>query len=125
MALAGGTAGAAGQGAWQSLCELVRRRPAASSDGDGDAHAVPGQGELEELRATPEDAGRARALARALTERAQRDAEFGRELDAWRDRHGGDSVTMGIYGGTQGTVVQARHIGTLNLGSPGRPGAEG
>ncbi|GAA2482146.1 hypothetical protein GCM10010393_11000 [Streptomyces gobitricini] len=125
MALAGGTAGAAGQGAWQSLCALVRRRPAAHSDGDEDAQGVTGQRELEELRASPDDTERARALARALAVRARQDAEFGQELDAWRNRHGGGSVNMGIYGGTQGTVVQAQHIGTLNVGRPERPGADG
>jgi hypothetical protein len=126
MALAGGTAGAAGQGAWQSLCALVRRRPAGSGDGDGyeDGQGAAGQRELEELRAAPGDTARARALAEALTVRVGQDAEFGRELEVWLSRHGGGGVHMGIYGGTQGTVVQSQHIGTLNLGGSQRPAAE-
>ncbi|MFF3328830.1 hypothetical protein ACFYWX_04595 [Streptomyces sp. NPDC002888] len=117
MALAGGTAGAAGQQIWASLRELVRRRPASGER--------TGEGELTALDEASDDTVRARELAGVLALRAQQDPAFAQALEAWRraaeavnrGRTGSGDVHNKISGSTfHGTVVQARDInGSLYL----------
>lgn len=118
MALAGGTAGAAGQQVWASLRDLVRRRPA----GQGPS----GEDELTGLDTASDDAERARELAGVLAERARQDPAFAQALESWRRRAeewhdartGAGDVRNEISGGTfQGPVVMARDInGPLTFG---------
>lgn len=117
MALAGGTAGAAGQQIWASLRDLVRRGPATGPAG--------GEGELAALEEVSDSPSRARELSRALAERAEEDPGFARELAAWRrdaEARGGTGTGDGdvhnvISGGTQTTVVQTRDVhGNLHFG---------
>ncbi|MFI9237073.1 hypothetical protein [Streptomyces sp. NPDC053079] len=119
MALASGTAGAAGQQIWFALRNLVARRP--------DPEAAPdGAGELVALDETPDSVDRARELAGTLAERAGQDPAFARALETWRReaevlpglRTGTGEVGNEISGGTfQGAVVQARDInGPLSFG---------
>ncbi|MFJ8535671.1 hypothetical protein [Streptomyces sp. NPDC093591] len=71
MALAGGTAGAAGG-------VLVRHRPS--------GRALSGEGELAALDAAADDAERARELAELLARRAGQDPAFAQALETWRHR---------------------------------------
>ncbi|QFR01164.1 hypothetical protein F9278_38870 [Streptomyces phaeolivaceus] len=121
MALAGGTAGAAGQQIWASLRELVSRRPRGE-----EAH---GEGELNALARTADDTARARELADVLTLRAARDAAFATALDAWRGRAealaappatGTGDVRNEVGGTVHGPLIQARDIhGSIHLGPQG------
>jgi hypothetical protein len=117
MALAGGTAGAAGEQIWMSLRNLVRRRPS-------DAEAY-GEGELTALDQAADSTERATELAEALALRARQDPAFAEALAAWRreaealegTRTGAGDVRNVVSGGTQGTVVQARDVhGSINFG---------
>ncbi|WP_369171131.1 hypothetical protein AB5J49_26070 [Streptomyces sp. R28] len=118
MALAGGTAGAAGQQIWASLRDLVRRRPSGQSP--------EGEAELTALGTAADDAERARELAQVLAQRAGQDPAFAQALATWRRqaeawdeaRTGAGDVRNEISGGTfQGPVVQARDInGPLTFG---------
>lgn len=118
MAVAGGTAGAAGQQIWASLRDLVRRRPSGRTQG--------GEAELTALGTATDDAERARELAEVLAQRARQDPDFARALETWRHRAeawdqartGAGDVHNEISGGTfQGPVVQARDInGPLTFG---------
>ncbi|MEU6809395.1 hypothetical protein ABZ920_10375 [Streptomyces sp. NPDC046831] len=117
MALAGGTAGAAGEQLWTSLLNLVRRRSPDAAAHDG--------GELTALTEGADRADRAAELAEALTLRARQDPAFAEALAAWRreadalegTRSGAGDVRNVVSGGTQGTVVQARDVhGGINLG---------
>ncbi|MCX5238192.1 hypothetical protein OG824_23655 [Streptomyces prunicolor] len=117
MALAGGTAGAAGQQIWTSLHHLVTRRPSGGEPYGG-----------SELTALAQSAGsteRATELARVLALRARQDPAFAEALAAWRreaealegTRTGAGDVRNTISGGTQNTVVQARDIhGSIHFG---------
>ncbi|MFB7916155.1 hypothetical protein [Streptomyces sp. NPDC056061] len=116
MALAGGTAGAAGEQMWTTLRNLVRRR---SSDRE------PHDDEFTALAGAADSAERATALAEALALRARQDPAFAEALAAWRreaealegTRTGAGDVSNAVSGGTQGTVVQARDVhGSINLG---------
>jgi hypothetical protein len=119
MALAGGTAGAAGQQIWTSLRELVTRR---RSDG-----APQGEGELTALAQAGDSDERAIELAEVLRLRAEDDSDFARALQAWRTEAenlhftstGSGDVRNEISGGTvHGNVVQARDIhGSIHFGS--------
>ncbi|MFD7325187.1 hypothetical protein ACFV9D_29520 [Streptomyces sp. NPDC059875] len=111
MALASGTAGAAGQSLWERLRALVRREAPASEG---------------ELAALDEDAGddrRARELADALALRAAQDPAFAQALTLWREEAerlhsagGGGDTHQEISGGTQKNVVIARDVhGSINL----------
>ncbi|MEU1001283.1 hypothetical protein [Streptomyces tibetensis] len=117
MALAGGTAGAAGQHIWASLRGLVRRRP--------EGGAASGEAELTALDEAADDGDRARKLAEVLVLRAQQDPAFARALDAWRreaealdgKRTGAGDVHSEFSGGEfQGPVVVSRDIGKLRFG---------
>jgi hypothetical protein len=117
MALAGGTAGAAGEQIWMSLRNLVRRRPA-----DGEPQ---GEGELVALADAADDAERAAELARTLSLRAQQDPAFAEALAAWRreaealegTRTGTGNVGNTVSGGRQDTVIQMRDMhGDMNIG---------
>lgn len=123
MALAGGTAGAAGQQLWTSLRDLVRR-PFAHQEAPG------GEGELETFLGTPENSAerdrRARELAEVLTLRARQDPDFAKALTIWqRDaeqatgpRTGTGDVHNENSGGTvHGNLLQARDInGPITFG---------
>lgn len=111
MALAGGTAGAAGQQIWASLRDLVRRRPPSGEPC--------GEGELTALAAAADNGDRARELAEVLTLRAHQDPAFAQALLALRRdaealeglRTGSGDVHNEISGGTfKGNVIQARDI---------------
>ncbi|WP_105973053.1 hypothetical protein [Streptomyces geranii] len=118
MALAGGTAGAAGQQIWASLRDLVRRRSPVGEPR--------GEGELTSLGEAADSPTRARELAEVLALRARQDPAFAQALDTWRreaealdgTRTGSGDVRNEISGGTvQGPVVQARDInGPLHFG---------
>lgn len=117
MALAGGTAGAAGEQIWMSLRNLVRRRHS-----DEEPY---GEGELTALVQAADSAERATELAEALALRARQDPAFAEALAAWRQeaevlegtRTGTGDVHNAISGGTQGTVIMARDVhGSINLG---------
>ncbi|MER6070853.1 hypothetical protein ACFYZB_28695 [Streptomyces sp. NPDC001852] len=118
MALASGTAGAAGEQIWTSLRDLVRRwRSGAEQSGD--------QRELTALAEAPDNPERAAELAEVLARRARQDPAFAQALAAWRreaealegTRTGTGDVHNTISGGTQNTVVQARDVhGSINLG---------
>ncbi|MFE9311618.1 hypothetical protein ACIQCF_27130 [Streptomyces sp. NPDC088353] len=115
MALAGGTAGAAGQQAWASLRGLVRRRTAPEAVPDMPGELPSGEEEFAALDEQAESAERARALARVLALRAMYDDAFRADLAAWRGaaedaaaRTGAGDVHNRITGGTPGTVVMGR-----------------
>ncbi|MFE7463362.1 hypothetical protein ACFU6R_04565 [Streptomyces sp. NPDC057499] len=115
MALASGTAGAAGQSLWERLRALVRRQT---------ADAV-GEGELAALAEDTGNDARARELAAALALRADQDPVFAQALTLWHQeaervhgagaRDGGDTHQE-ISGGTQHNVVFTRDVhGPINL----------
>ncbi|WP_030670477.1 hypothetical protein [Streptomyces cellulosae] len=117
MALAGGTAGAAGEQIWTSLRNLVGRRSSAGEPNH--------ESELTALAEAADSAERATELAEALALRARQDPAFAEALAAWRreaealegTRTGSGDVRNVISGGTQSTVVQARDVhGSINLG---------
>ncbi|MFI2720481.1 hypothetical protein ACH5AI_29775 [Streptomyces collinus] len=98
VALASGTAGAAGEQIWASLRELVTRR---GSGAGAEEPAVPAE--------PPRTEERAGQLAALLNERAGQDPDFAAALEIWRRRADarvasptGD-VHNEISGGTQTT----------------------
>ncbi|MEU5535664.1 hypothetical protein [Streptomyces sp. NPDC020362] len=120
MALASGTAGAAGQQIWTSLRGLVRRRTDTGPSGEGELTA------LAAAVGSAERAARAERLAQVLAERARQDPAFADALRAWRQdaldsaRTGSGDVHSEVSGGRQQTVIQARDInGDINLGNHG------
>ncbi|MFE2599443.1 hypothetical protein ACWCOZ_07690 [Streptomyces sp. NPDC001840] len=123
MMMAGGAAGAAGQGAgqsaWQSLVALVRRRPVEGDPGQG----TTGRRELEEFEADPENPVRAQGLADALVLRAGQDPEFARRLSGCL--FGPGRTHMEVSGGQQNNVVQAQYVGTLHISGSNGPAAAG
>ncbi|WP_328872821.1 hypothetical protein OHT76_23445 [Streptomyces sp. NBC_00287] len=118
MALASGTAGAAGQQIWEKLRSLVRRRP--------DPEAPSGEGELVALGEAADDSERAHELANVLALRAAQDPAFAQALESWRqeaeawDRAptGSGDVHNEITGGDfKGPVFQGRDFnGPMNFG---------
>ncbi|CAL9287428.1 hypothetical protein SUDANB66_01323 [Streptomyces sp. SudanB66_2053] len=124
MALASGTAGAAGQNLWERLRALVQRRPDPQSDAvQGDEE--PEMGAL--VVALDEDASdeqRAARLAEGLARRARQDPAFAEALALWRREaeqvsgaSGGGTQHQEISGGTQHNVVFTRDVhGSINLG---------
>ncbi|HEX5566692.1 MAG TPA: hypothetical protein VFY14_07145 [Streptomyces sp.] len=126
MALAGGTAGAAGQQAWTSLRGLVRRRTAPDAVSGEPGEVPSGEEEFAALEERAESAERARALARALASRAAYDDAFREDLAAWLGAAedavagtGAGDVHNRITGGTQGTVVMGRDFhGPVTFGRP-------
>ncbi|MFI2207210.1 hypothetical protein ACH47Z_42390 [Streptomyces sp. NPDC020192] len=120
MALASGTAGAAGQQIWTSLRDLVRRRTDAEPSGEGELTA------LAAAVGSAERTARAEQLAQALAERARQDPAFADALRIWRQdaldavRTGSGDVHNEISGGRQQTVILARDIhGDINLDNHG------
>ncbi|MEV5351875.1 hypothetical protein ACIPM2_23460 [Streptomyces sp. NPDC086081] len=103
LALASGTAGAAGEQMWASLRELVVRRGSRSGEEEPAVPADP-----------PRSEERAGQLAELLNERARQDPDFADALEIWRRRAGAQvasrsgDVTNTITGGSQGTVIQGR-----------------
>ena len=129
MALAGGTAGAAGEQIWTSLRNLVGRRSSGGEpDGQpqGEPHGEPqGERELTALVQVADSTERARELAEALALRARQDPAFAEALAAWRreadalegTRSGAGDVHNTVSGCTQDTVIMARDVhGSINLG---------
>ncbi|MEV7018185.1 hypothetical protein C1708_07800 [Streptomyces sp. DH-12] len=125
MALASGTAGAAGQNLWERLRSLAQRSPAREPDaGQGDGEAAVG----ELVTALDEDASdeeRAARLAEGLALRARQDPAFAEALALWRREaeqlpgasSGGGAQHQEISGGTQHNVVFTRDVhGSINLG---------
>ncbi|MFB7500531.1 hypothetical protein ACFC09_38630 [Streptomyces sp. NPDC056161] len=117
MALASGTAGAAGEQIWTSLRNLVRRRLSDQAPYD--------EGELTALAEAPDSTERATELAEALALRARQDPAFAEALAVWRreaealegTRTGAGDVRNVVSGGTQSTVIQTRDVhGSINLG---------
>ncbi|WKX72179.1 hypothetical protein [Streptomyces sp. XD-27] len=120
MALASGTAGAAGQQIWTSLRDLVRRRTDAEPGGEGELTA------LAAAVGSVERVARAERLAQVLAEWARQDSAFADALRAWRQdavdamRTGPGDVHNEVSGGRQETVILARDIhGDINLGGHG------
>lgn len=122
MALASGTAGAAGQSLWERLRALVRREAAEAVEAAG---AV-GEGELVAFAEDTGNGARARELADALALRADQDPAFAQALTLWHREaervHGGEGGRGGgdthqeISGGTQHNVVFTRDVhGPINL----------
>lgn len=112
MALAEGTAGAAGRQLWTSLREMVGRSVARQGTEDD-------EGELEAFLGVRGDSAerepRARELAAALALRAQQDQDFAHALTIWRRNAeratGSGDVSNVISGGTvHRNVIQARDI---------------
>ncbi|MEU3556108.1 hypothetical protein [Streptomyces fragilis] len=126
VALASGTAGAAGQQAWTSLRDLVRRRSEPELAPDAPEGIPSGEEELAALDERAESVERARALARVLGLRAAYDDAFRADLAAWRSaaeetvvRTGEGDVHNRITGGTQSTVVMGRDFhGPITFNQP-------
>ncbi|SNT46032.1 hypothetical protein [Actinacidiphila glaucinigra] len=126
MALAGGTAGAAGQQAWMSLRDLVRRPTAPDTGPEGPGEIPSGEEEFAALDEEAESAERAQALARALALRATYDDAFREHFAAWRSaaqdtvaRPGGGNVDNSVTGGRQGTVIMGRDFhGPITFNQP-------
>ncbi|MET9880804.1 hypothetical protein ABZZ36_40320 [Actinacidiphila glaucinigra] len=120
MALAGGTAGAAGQQAWMSLRDLVRRPTAPGTGPEGPGEIPSGREEFAALDEEAESAERALAL------RATYDDAFREHFAAWRRaaegnvaRTGGGNVDNSITGGRQGTVIMGRDFhGPITFNQP-------
>ncbi|MEW2071240.1 hypothetical protein [Streptomyces sp. NPDC007346] len=125
MALASGTAGAAGQNLWERLRALAQRPSARQPDaaqGDGE----PTVGELAvALDEDASDEQRAALLAEGLALRARQDPAFAEALALWRreaERLPAASTGAGtqhqeISGGTQHNVLFTRDVhGPINLG---------
>ncbi|MET9951168.1 hypothetical protein ABZ135_06395 [Streptomyces sp. NPDC006339] len=113
VALASGTAGAAGQQIWTSLRDLVTRRG-----------PRPGEGEAAMTAEPPRTEERAAQLAALLNERARQDPDFATALETWRRQANAEvtarsgDVTNEISGGTQGTVIQGRDFhGDITFGA--------
>ncbi|MER5784956.1 hypothetical protein ABT104_25075 [Streptomyces mobaraensis] len=113
MALAGGTAGAAGKQAWETLRNLVVRwRPGGEPEEPGEP------GALTALDEAPDDAERAAELAVVLARRARQDPAFAQALADWRreaealegTRTGSGDVHNSISDSTVTTAVQARDL---------------
>ncbi|MFH9262657.1 MULTISPECIES: hypothetical protein [unclassified Streptomyces] len=112
MALAGGAAGSAGQQVWHALRDLVARREATTGV-EPPRSSI--EGELTLLEQRPHDTERARSLAGALSERAERDPAFAAALAGLREQgeraHGTPGAArFEISGGTQHSVVQAQNV---------------
>lgn len=105
VALASGTAGAAGEQIWASLRDLVRRRASAPGEATPVVPAEP-----------PRTEERARQLAALLNERARQDDGFAAALEIWRRQADAEITSRSgdvhntISGGSQGTVIQGRDI---------------
>ncbi|GHF94669.1 hypothetical protein GCM10018777_00900 [Streptomyces albogriseolus] len=124
MALASGTAGAAGQNLWERLRALVQRSPdrqpdAVQDDGEPEVGALVGA-----LDDDASDEQRAARLAEGLALRARQDPAFAEALARWRREAeqlsgasaGGGTQHQEISGGTQHNVVFTRDVhGSINL----------
>ncbi|MYS91900.1 MULTISPECIES: hypothetical protein [Streptomyces] len=112
VALASGTAGAAGEQIWASLRDLVTRRGRRAGEEEPALPAEP-----------PRTEERAGQLAALLNARARQDPDFAAALEVWRRRADAEAgsrsgdVHNEISGGTQGTVIQGRDIhGNITFG---------
>jgi hypothetical protein len=119
MAVAGGTASAAGQQIWTTLRELVTRRSRGGELG--------GEAELTALTQAANSEQRAQELAEVLALRARQDPDFAAALDVWRRQAetlepapastGSGDVNNRADGTVHGNLVQARDIqGSVNFG---------
>ncbi|MGN9755957.1 hypothetical protein [Streptomyces sp. SD31] len=120
MAVAGGTASAAGQQTWTTLRELVTRRSRSGELG--------GEAELTALTQAANSEQRAHELAEVLALRAGQDPAFAAALDVWRRQAealepapastGSGDVNNKADGTVHGNLVQARDIhGSVNFGN--------
>jgi hypothetical protein len=105
-----GTAGKAGEQAWDSLSSVTRRLFGRQST------SVEAVRRLDER---PGDTDAIRTLAQALVDDAGRDPQAGAALRRWlahaeqaisMEQHGSGSVTNTVSGRVRGNVVQARDI---------------
>ncbi|MGW5970144.1 hypothetical protein [Streptomyces sp. NPDC055186] len=84
---------------------------------------------MESLEGSPQDTGRAQALADALRRRADHDQDFARSLTAWLNEAsaaptGAGDVHNTVSGGSQGNLLQARDLhGAVTFGAPPAPDA--
>ena len=129
MAVAGGVGGAAGQQAWNALGALVKR-PFRRDPGHGGETPTTG---LAALKRDPGDVNAAIRLAALLAARAEADAMFRTDLEAWaatvREIYpatGDGDVHNAISGGVfHQPVIQARDIGKLTFDSLAQPDVPG
>ncbi|MEW2610121.1 hypothetical protein AB0937_07885 [Streptomyces sp. NPDC047880] len=128
VSLVSGVGGAAGTQAWAALGSLVRQ-PFRGADQPPSVEPVPAVRELEDLEESPQDMGRAQALAEVLQRRAALDSGFARSLTSWLDEARAVSVGSGdvhntVSGGSQGNVLQVRDLnGSVTFGAPAAPDA--
>ncbi|MFJ8269339.1 hypothetical protein ACIQ8G_03030 [Streptomyces sp. NPDC094154] len=126
VALVSGAGGAAGTQAWAALGRLVRQ-PFRRADQTLPEEPALGIRELEGLEESPQDTGRAQALADALQRRAAHDPDFARSLATWLDKAspaltGTGDVRNTVSGGSQGNLLQARDLhGPVTFGTPPAP----
>ncbi|MGW5939538.1 hypothetical protein ACWIG3_16165 [Streptomyces celluloflavus] len=119
MALASGTAGAAGQQLWASLRDLVHRPSPVEPTGTPELDALTAPAD------TAERTARAADLTRALAERARQDPAFADALGTWQRTPalatvrttGSGDVHNTVSGGRQQTVIEGRDFnGDITIG---------
>ncbi|GEB51710.1 MULTISPECIES: hypothetical protein [Streptomyces] len=124
-AAAGGAATAAGESAWRSLMDFVRRAPTRAGGGPEDPATA---GPALDPAVDPGDEAQVRVLTGRLAERADADEEFAARLCRWAEQYGPtlplvhterSEVHNTVADGAriQGHVIQAQDIhGNINLG---------
>ena len=123
-AIAGGVGGAMGSQLWAGVSALVRRPFQRAHHAAGTTTLPSGAAELAALERAPGDQAAGLALAEVLVARAEADAEFAGELEAWWAQASQFPITSGdvtnmIRGGSfSGPVIQARDIVGLTFGTP-------
>lgn len=132
MAVAGGTASAAGQQIWTTLRELVIRRSSQGEPGSEPGSEPGGEEELTALAQSASSEQRAQELAEVLALRARQDPDFAAALDVWRREAealepaptpapastGTGDVINESHGTVHGNLVQARDIhGSIHFGN--------
>ncbi|GAX58731.1 hypothetical protein [Streptomyces olivochromogenes] len=118
VALASGTAGAAGQQLWGSLRALMLRRSAGEEPS--------GEDELTALAEDPHDVERAKELADVLARRAVQDPAFAEALINWRNqaealhvaRTGAGHVHRVFSGGGRRAARSSRGLTSTDEGGP-------
>jgi hypothetical protein len=123
LTIVGGAAGQASGRLWNGVHKLISLQFGHSrSSEDGSASVHSGEAEFAALEQSPADQERAVALAATLLERADEDAEFRQQLDAWWQQAsqilpGEGNVSNVISGGNfSGPVLQGRDFTGLTFG---------